>query len=111
VTQGKAYILVDDFVGMGGTFASLRGLIEAKGGQVIHAQALTGKPRSAKLALQPATLQALREKHGHIEPWWRTEVGYGFDALTESEALYLLRIGQADTIRRRLVEAKPQRDD
>lgn len=111
VTQGEAYILVDDFVGMGGTFASLRGLIEAKGGKVIHAQALTGKPRSARLALQPETLQALREKHGHIEPWWRTEVGYEFDALTESEALYLLRIEQADTIRRRLVEAKPQRDD
>ncbi|MCF8005087.1 MAG: phosphoribosyltransferase [Chromatiaceae bacterium] len=56
VAQGVAYILVDDFVGMGGTFASLRGLIEAKGGRVIHAQALTGKPRSATLALQPVTL-------------------------------------------------------
>jgi hypothetical protein len=65
----------------------LRGFIEAKGSQVVHARALTGKPRSAKLRLQPKTLQALREKHGQIEPWWKAEVSCGFDAVTESEAL------------------------
>ncbi|WP_200244072.1 phosphoribosyltransferase [Lamprobacter modestohalophilus] len=110
VASDRPHILVDDFIGMGGTFANLRGLIEAKGGQVLHAQALTGKLRSAKLGLQPETLRSLREQHGDIEPWWRTEFGYGFDALTESEALYLLRIEQTDTIRRRLAEAEPKSD-
>jgi hypoxanthine-guanine phosphoribosyltransferase len=110
VVPGRPYILIDDFLGMGGTFANLRGYIEAKGGMAIHAQALTGKPRSAKLALQTSTLQALREKHGEIEPWWRAKFGYGFDALTQSEALYLSRAEDADTIRRRLAEAASEGD-
>lgn len=110
VTAGRCYILVDDFIGMGGTFANLRGYIEACGGAVVHVQALTGKPHSAKLALQASTLQALRSKHGDIETWWVAQFGYGFGELTESEALYLLRIEHADTIRRRLAEAAPQRD-
>jgi hypoxanthine-guanine phosphoribosyltransferase len=110
VAAGRSFILVDDFIGMGGTFANLRGHIEAHGGTVIHVQALTGKPYSAKLALQASTLRALRSKHGDIETWWVAEFGYGFDKLTESEALYLLRIEQADTIRRRLAEAEPKRD-
>lgn len=110
VVPGRDYILVDDFLGMGGTLANLRGYIEAKGGAIIRAQALTGKPRSAKLALQTSTLQALRDKHGEIEPWWRAEFGYGFDALTESEALYLGRAEDADTIRRRLAQAASEGD-
>lgn len=110
VEANRGYILVDDFIGMGGTFASLRGLIESKGGRVLCARALTGKPRSATLALQPTTLQALRGKHGDdLERWWQTEYGYGFDALTESEALYLLRAEHADAIRRRLAEAAHER--
>ncbi|HSO84653.1 phosphoribosyltransferase [Thiocapsa sp.] len=110
VTAGRSYILVDDFIGMGGTFANLRGYIEARGGAVVHAQALTGKPYSAKLALQASTLQALRSKHGDIETWWVAQFGYGFDELTESEALYLLRIEHADAIRRRLAQAESQGD-
>ncbi|EIC19768.1 hypothetical protein [Thiorhodovibrio frisius] len=42
------------------------------------------------------TLQALRDKHGQIEPWWRAEHGYGFDTLTESEGRYLLPIEHAE---------------
>jgi hypothetical protein len=52
-----------------------------------------------------ATLQALREKHAQLEPWWRDRFGSGFAELTESEAHYLLRTEDADTIRRRLAEA------
>gem|GEM_PF-4489309 len=64
VTQGRDYVLVDDFVGMGGTLANLRGFIEAQGGKVVAAVTLTGKPYSAKLALDAEQLQKLREKHG-----------------------------------------------
>lgn len=105
IKAGAAYILLDDFLGMGGTFANLRGYVEAKGAHVVHAQSLTGKPYSAKLALTAETLNTLRGKHGDIESWWRAEFGYGFDALTESEARYLSRAENTDTIRARLVAA------
>lgn len=111
VEAGRTYILVDDFIGMGGTFANLRGHVEARGGRVLRAQALTGKPRSATLALQDKTLTALRNTHGDdLETWWRAELGFGFEALTESEALYLLRAENAETVRRRLAEAAHEGD-
>jgi adenine/guanine phosphoribosyltransferase-like PRPP-binding protein len=55
---------MDDFVGMGGTLANLRGYIESKGGKVIAATVLTGKQFSAKIALNRTTLQEVRNKHG-----------------------------------------------
>jgi hypothetical protein len=110
ITAGAEYIVLDDFIGMGGTFANLRGYVHAQGGRVVHAQALTGKPYSATLALTPNTLTALRKKHGPLESWWRAQFGYGFDALTESEARYLVRAEDADTIRRRLAQAARQGD-
>ena len=106
VQPGRAYLLVDDFIGQGGTFANLRALIEERGGRVIGAMALTGKAYSSKLALTNETLSALRVKYGNFESWWREQFGFGFDALTESEGRYLLRAEDADTIRNRLAEAK-----
>lgn len=103
VTAGHRYLLVDDFVGQGGTLANLRGFIESNGGLVVGAIALTGKSYSAKLALSPARLKSLRTKHGQLESWWSERFGYHFDALTESEARYLERTEDADTIRDRLV--------
>ena len=112
VVVGRSYVLVDDFVGQGGTLANLRGHIIHGGGLVQGAVTLTGQPYSAKLALQPETLEALRAKHGQeIENWWNQRFGYGFAGLTESEARYLLRAEDADTIRARLSEAGPQGDD
>jgi adenine/guanine phosphoribosyltransferase-like PRPP-binding protein len=110
VTRGTNYVLVDDFLGMGRTFANLRGYVEAKGGNIVHIQTLTGKPYSAKIALTRETLQALRDKHGNLESWWFSKFGYGFDALTESEARYLGRAEDADTIRARLAEAAREGD-
>lgn len=70
---------------------------------------------SARIALTAETLQALRDKHGDLEQWWFSKFGYGFDALTEdalteSEARYLGRAEDADTIRGRLGEAARQGD-
>jgi len=68
---------------------------------------LTGKGYSATLALRADTLTALRAKHGpELEDWWRKTFGYGFDALTESEARYLLRAENADAVRDRILEAR-----
>jgi hypothetical protein len=72
---------------------------------------LTGKPYSARLALSSETLRAARDKHGQIESWWGAIFGYEFDLLTESEARYLVRAEDADTIRNRMVEAGRATDD
>lgn len=106
VAGGKNYVLVDDFIGQGGTLANLRGHIVQAGGNVTAAITLTGKAYSAKLALEKETLKNLRDKHGEeIENWWRANFGYGFGGLTESEARYLVRAENAHTIRAKLAAA------
>lgn len=105
------FILVDDFVGQGGTLANLRGFVESRGGTVIGAVSLAGKHRSAQLRLNPGTLQKLKEKHGDkLEEWWISTFGFGLDRLTESEATYLYRSDDFVTITTRLAEARRTRD-
>lgn len=112
VERNRNYFLVDDFVGQGGTIANLKGFIEIKGGIAILASTLTGKPYSAKLSLEQATLSALRAKHGDkLENWWKETFGYGFEFLTESEARYLERADEAQLIRDRLVAARQAGND
>ncbi len=107
VTPDTDYVMVDDFVGMGGTLANLRGHIESQGGRVLAAVVLTGKPHSAKLRLTPERLNELRNKHGaELEHWWQERFGHAFDALTESEARYLVRTPDAGTVRDRIAAAE-----
>ena len=107
VERGRVYVLVDDFVGQGGTLANLRGFVETRGGQCLGAVTLTGKAYSARLALDPATLNGLRHKHGRsLEDWWTAQFGYGFDCLTESEARYLARAEDAELVRDRIAAAR-----
>ena len=107
IQKGCEYVLVDDFVGMGGTLANLKGYIESKGGNVLAAVCLTGKPHSAKLAPSPERLQELRGKHGtELENWWIGQFAHAFDALTESEARYLARTEAINTIRNRIAAAQ-----
>lgn len=106
---GEKFLLVDDFVGQGGTLANLRGFILQHGGHVLGAVTLTGRGDSAKLSLASQTLDAIRRKHGQdIEIWWAKNFGYNFSCLTESEGRYLLRVEDADTIRARVSEAGSQ---
>jgi hypothetical protein len=106
VKPQQRYLVVDDFVGQGGTLANLIGFIASGGGHVVAATVLTGKPYSAKLAPDEAAIQALREKHGQdFEDWWRQTFGFGYDSLTRSEARYLENSPDAHTIRDRLVAA------
>lgn len=107
VQPGCEYVLVDDFVGMGGTLANMKGYIESRGGRVLAAVSLTGKPHSAKLALTSERLHELRTKHGQeLENWWLNRFAHTFDALTESEARYLARTETADTIRDRIAASE-----
>ncbi len=111
VQAGADYLLVDDFVGQGGTLANLKGFIESHGARAIGATVLTGKPYSAKLTPTIQQIAALRAKHGYdLEVWWQGRFGHGFDCLTQSEARYLEHSPDADTIRSRLVEAEQAGD-
>ena len=106
VESGCSYLLVDDFIGQGGTLANLVGYIESVGGHAIGATVLTGKPYSAKLAPDDELIRAVRDKHGRdFENWWRERFGFGFDCLTRSEARYLEKSPDAQAIRNRIVAA------
>ena len=103
VKSGREYAMVDDFIGQGGTLANLRGWIETQGGTVVGAVVLTGKPYSVKLTPSREQLHELRQKHGlDFEKWWQEHFGHAFDCLTQSEARYLARSPDADTIRDRI---------
>ncbi|MXW79411.1 MAG: type I-U CRISPR-associated protein Cas5/Cas6, partial [Gemmatimonadetes bacterium] len=106
VEKEREYVMVDDFVGQGGTLANLRGWIAKQGGKVVGAVALTGKPYSAKLNPSQEQLHELRQKHGSdFERWWKAHFGHAFDSLTYSEARYLARSPDVDTIRNRIAAA------
>lgn len=114
VQAGQTYLLVDDALTQGATFASLASHIEGQGGTVAGVFALTGKGYSATLAPSSEILAKLREKYGDIEQEFRAATGYGFDALTQSEARYLANFKPADTLRAEIVArggAARRRDD
>ena len=62
-----------------GLSQNLIGFIRSKGGEVLGASVLTGKPYSAKLAPDEAQINALKHKHGReLETWWAEKFGFGF---------------------------------
>ena len=86
--------------------AAFAGRVEKQGGMVVGAVGLTGKPYSAKLSPAEEQLDELKRKHGpEFEKWWRENFGHAFDCLTQSEARYLARSPDVDTIRDRLAAA------
>jgi hypothetical protein len=103
VVAGQEYLILDDTLTQGGTFAALAGHIESGGGRVIGSVALTGKQYSATLQPTPETLSALRAKHGDIEQDFLAATGHGFDSLTESEARYLANFKPAQAVRDRIL--------
>jgi hypothetical protein len=98
ITVGLNYLLVDDFIGHGGTLANLRGHILTQKGRVIGATVLGGSDYAAELALSDVKLAALRRQHGQIEYWWRQRFGFGFESLTASESRFLSRARTAQGI-------------
>lgn len=105
VEKGASYLIVDDFIGMGGTAANIKSFIERSGGKIIGYEMLTGKPESATLYLRKETLDALRGKYGNIEQWFKETLGFGYEGLTESEASYLLRSKSSERIRNQISRA------
>ncbi|MCA0214515.1 MAG: hypothetical protein LCH79_15225 [Proteobacteria bacterium] len=109
VVAGQQYLLVDDTLTQGGTLTALASHIRQGGGQVVGAVALTGKQYSATMQPSRETLTKLRTKHGSIETEFRAATGYGFDALTESEARYLAAYEPAQSVRDRIAAELEQR--
>lgn len=108
VVKPEVYVIVDDFIGQGGTIANLRGHIHQQGGIVLCATTLTGKPHSALLHQSPERLDELRSKHGQLEEWWKERFGFGFECLTASETRYLINTATSEKIRACIEGADPR---
>jgi len=109
VQHGRDYVILDDTLSMGGTLASLRGYIENKGGNVILAVALTGHDGAALLNIKEAMLNNIRAKHGdELDEWWKNEVGFGVDKLTQGEAGHLKKAPDIEEIRSRITSDRPE---
>jgi hypoxanthine-guanine phosphoribosyltransferase len=103
VERGACYLLVDDFVGQGGTLANFRGHFIYNGGRVLGACVLTGKPYSAKIALSSQRLASLLLKYGNpVENLCKSLFGFGHDCLTESEARWIEKAESLDAVRNEL---------
>lgn len=105
VKKGARYILLDDTLTQGGTFAALAEHIESNGGSVAAVVALTGKNYSSDLNLSDDTLTKLRAQLSHAEPQFQQATGRSFDQLTESEARYLANFKPQSAIHERIAEA------
>lgn len=112
VEPGRAYVLAEDHVTLGGTLADLKAYIESRGGRVIAATSLSKHNATRQLALSPEALAAVRAKLGaDAETWFRERLGYGFDRLTDAEARYLSKFKGGDSLRRRLAQEHAGRHD
>ena len=100
--QERYILIVDDFIGQGGTIVNLRGHILQQGDVVVGATVLTWKNYSAIFELESNKVSDLRRQHGQIEDWWRQRFGFGFDCLTASEARYPSNTATSKTIRARI---------
>lgn len=109
VTAGQDYLIVDDTLTMGGTLASLRGHIEANGGNVIGAATLTGFGKEGQLALGEKMRQDLWRKHGvPLDEYLKEEFGYGIDSLTQGEAGHFRKAESLERIRERIDAARAE---
>jgi hypothetical protein len=55
ITPGPDYVMVDDFIGMGGTLANLRGHVESSGGRVFGGDRVDGKAVVGAIAVDRRT--------------------------------------------------------
>jgi adenine/guanine phosphoribosyltransferase-like PRPP-binding protein len=103
VQPGVTYVLVDDVVTSGGTFAELAGYIQENGGKVIGTVVLANASRSGTIAVRAETLARIKEKFGNAI---FEEIGIEAEALTQPEAVYLNKLKDVDSLRNRVLEAR-----
>ncbi|OOV86312.1 hypothetical protein [Oceanospirillum linum] len=76
---------------------------------VILAIALTGHPGAASLNIKDTMLNAIRDKHGdELNEWWKSEIGFGLDKLTQGEAGHLKKAPSFAEITSRVFAERPE---
>jgi len=92
VRRDRPYVLVDDVITLGGTFAALHSYIAAGGGTVAAVTALAIKSGlSTNLALSQDTLSRLRKTFGiDIDRFWKEAIGHEISCLSDAEGVFLL---------------------
>ncbi|MHB1573475.1 MAG: phosphoribosyltransferase [Acidithiobacillus sp.] len=108
VQPGKRYVLVDDVTTMGSTLADLASYIQAQGGEIAGSLVLTNAMRELTMGPAKQLVQKLEVRHG--QPI-RELFGIEPEALTASEAGYLIGFRSADELRNRAVKARQERSE
>jgi len=103
VQPGGRYVLIDDVVTMGGTYAELANHIQENGGEVVGIICLTNAARMTTLYPSPQLITTLKERYGDTI---RQELGIAPEALTRPEAEYLSRFKTVDSFRAKIASAK-----
>jgi|GEM_PF-3430329 len=109
VIQGQDYIIVDDLLTQGGTVSELRHYLENKGGRVVAVTSLGFSTGSNVVAVKPENVIRLVNKFGRNQlenVLKENDIAGSIEALTNSEALYLLSYSNLDTIRDRIAQTK-----
>jgi hypothetical protein len=98
VRPGQSYIIADDVISTGGTFAALRSYIVRNGGSVVFATALanaTGKNQEFSISKQ--TVNYLMQSFGPgLHEFWTETVGHDIRCLTETEGNFLREWSDAE---------------
>jgi hypoxanthine-guanine phosphoribosyltransferase/ribosomal protein S18 acetylase RimI-like enzyme len=90
VQKGADYLLVDDFLTMGGTLADLGRHIEKGGGNVLLNATLAAARGSKKLRATEKQVGFLKSKYPDLETAYKENYGHGLEGLTVSEASQLI---------------------
>ena len=110
VEAGRNYILVDDTITQGGTFAAMAAHVQDGGGKIAALIALSGKTYSAILRADENLIGTLRNKIGDAEHAFQRATGHDFEQLTASEARYLASYKPVDQLRNRIEAAADEAD-
>jgi hypothetical protein len=97
VRAGQTYILADDVVSTGGTFAALRSYIMRNGGSVVFATVIAnGNGENQPLSIEKQTINRLVQSFGEgLDLFWTETIGHGISCLTEVEGQYLVEWSNA----------------
>ncbi|MBW2094199.1 MAG: DEAD/DEAH box helicase family protein [Deltaproteobacteria bacterium] len=105
--KAKEYILVDDVVTQGGTFAEQRHYIENDGGKVVATTSFGTAQYGAKLAVTPESIAAIERRFGRAETealLREYDIAGALEALTQGQAQQILKFSSLNNLRNRIVE-------
>ncbi|MGD9825118.1 LPD38 domain-containing protein, partial [Desulfobacter sp.] len=108
VNPGQEYIILDDIITTGETLSELRHYIENNGGKVVAASTLGYSKYSTVLAVKQDSLKKIQDKFNvkELEDVLKEfNIAGNIQALTNSEAKYILSFRAVDAFRNRILEA------